>query len=153
MPAGRSQTSPLRIHLQRDSAAGLTGNMCLCQSTVRKMISSQDVFTSCIRIQEHCSIWPAVSHLLAACSPLLIAPAVRTDAPPLFGWVDLEHETGAMKPHWARADKTSRLLQQSFTLMSSVVLGNVPVIVAQGGRSTERAKVHILLPLTSFPPV
>lgn len=47
------------------------------------------------------SILPAVSNLLAARSPLLVAPAVRTNSPPVFtlSGVNLEQETGAMQPH------------------------------------------------------
>ena len=45
------------------------------------------------------SFSPGVSHLPAACSPMLFSPALRTDGPPRFGRVDLEKETGAMEPH------------------------------------------------------
>lgn len=90
---------PLSIHIRENTNLQLNRPF-TCENI-------EDVVGESHHPATHRSISPAVSHLPAACSPLLLSPAVGTDGPPLLSVVDLKQEAGALQSHWAWAGNTS----------------------------------------------
>lgn len=77
-----------------------------CQTTlwsVQLLIKKKKRMNDCFffLLGKHLSVSPAVSDRLAARSALLLSPALRANAPPVFSLsgVNLEEEVGAVRPH------------------------------------------------------